>query len=63
MATPFNAEVSPPTHATAPKGALGFIFTVILLDLIGLTILQPVQAYIVREYNSDALTVSLLTVI
>jgi multidrug resistance protein len=36
---------------------------VILLDLVGLTILQPVQAYIVREYNSDALTVSLLTVI
>jgi len=45
------------------KGALGFIFTVILLDLVGLTILQPVQAYIVRQYNSDALTVSLLTVI
>ena len=63
MATSFGAEVSPPTPATAPKGALGFIFMVILLDLIGLTILQPVQAYIVREYNSDALTVSLLTVI
>jgi multidrug resistance protein len=63
MATPFGAEISPPTQANAPKGALGFIFMVILLDLIGLTILQPVQAYIVREYNSDALTVSLLTVI
>jgi DHA1 family tetracycline resistance protein-like MFS transporter len=36
---------------------------VILLDLIGLTILQPVQAYIVRQYDSNALTVSLLTVI
>jgi len=63
MATPFGAEMSPPIQANAPKGALGFIFMVILLDLIGLTILQPVQAYIVRQYNSDALTVSLLTVI
>jgi MFS transporter, DHA1 family, tetracycline resistance protein len=62
MATSFGAELSPP-QANAPKGALGFIFMVILLDLIGLTILQPVQAYIVRQYDSDALTVSLLTVI
>jgi MFS transporter, DHA1 family, tetracycline resistance protein len=63
MATRFGAEMSSPPQANVPKGALGFIFLVILLDLIGLTILQPVQAYIVREYSSDALTVSLLTVI
>ena len=63
MATAFSTEKSPPTGANAPKGALGFIFMVILLDLTGLTMLQPVQAYIVRQYDSDALTVSLLTVI
>jgi multidrug resistance protein len=64
METPLTIEASTQTQSKrAGKGALGFIFMVVLLDLIGLTILQPVQAYIVREYNSDALTVSLLTVI
>jgi MFS transporter, DHA1 family, tetracycline resistance protein len=64
METPLTIEASAQTQSKrAGKGALGFIFMVVLLDLIGLTILQPVQAYIVREYNSDALTVSLLTVI
>jgi len=45
------------------NGALTFIFIVVLLDLLGLNLLVPVQAYIVREYNSDATTVGLLTVI
>jgi len=64
METPLNIGASAQTQSKrAGKGALGFIFMVVLLDLIGMTILQPVQAYIVREYNSDALTVSLLTVI
>lgn len=35
MATPFGAEMSPPTQANAPKGAFGFIFMVILLNPIG----------------------------
>jgi MFS transporter, DHA1 family, tetracycline resistance protein len=47
----------------ANKAALGFIFAVILLDLIGLTILIPVQAYIVRQYSDDALVVTLMMVI
>ncbi len=45
------------------KGALGFIFFVVLLDLIGMSILTPVAAYVVRQYNTDALAVSMLTVI
>jgi MFS family permease len=45
------------------KGALVFIFFVVLLDLIGMTILTPVAAYVVREYSAEALTVSMLTVI
>ncbi|MFL5803502.1 MAG: MFS transporter [Roseiflexaceae bacterium] len=54
------------THIQAPKAgkaALEFIFAVILLDLIGMTILMPVLAYIVRQYSDDALIVSLMTVI
>jgi MFS family permease len=47
----------------AGKGALAFILTVVFLDLLGLNILLPVQAYIVRQYNTDALTVGLLSVI
>ncbi len=45
------------------KGALVFIFFVVLLDLIGMSILTPVAAYVVRQYSTDALAVSLLTVI
>ena len=48
---------------TQRKGALAFIFAVVFLDLLGVNLLVPVQAYIVREYNSDAITVGLLTVI
>jgi multidrug resistance protein len=45
------------------KGALVFIFFVVLMDLIGMTILTPVAAYVVRQYSPDALMVSMLTVI
>lgn len=45
------------------KRILGFIFTVVLFDFIGLTILITVQAFIVREYNTTAIAVTLLTVI
>ena len=62
MKTSFSTRTSRQAKH-AGKGALGFIFVVILLDLIGLTILHPVQAYIVRQYSSDALAVTLLTVI
>ncbi len=45
------------------RRALIFIFIVALLDLIGMTVLSPVAAYIVRQYSSDALPVSMLTVL
>jgi DHA1 family tetracycline resistance protein-like MFS transporter len=63
METPFNVETATAVPSKPAKGALAFIFVVALLDIIGLTILLPVQAYIVREYSSDALAVSMLTVI
>ena len=45
------------------KKILAFIFAVVLFDFIGLTILITVQAFIVREYSTTALAVSLLTVL
>lgn len=48
---------------TSGKGALGFIFSVVLLDVIGLAILMPVQAYIVRQYSDEALMVAMIPVL
>lgn len=45
------------------KGALGFIFSVVLLDVIGLALLMPVQAYIVRQYSDEALMVAMIPVL
>jgi multidrug resistance protein len=45
------------------KGALSFIFSVVLLDVIGLAILMPVQAYIVRQYSDEALMVAMIPVL
>lgn len=42
------------------KRSLGLIFAIMLMDIIGLSILGPVAPYIVKEYNSSALTVTLL---
>ena len=39
------------------------IFMIMLLDVIGMTILFPISAYIVRQYSSQALMVTLLSVI
>ncbi len=44
------------------KRPLIFILIVVSLDLIGMTVLGPVAAYIVRQYSGDALAVSMLTV-
>lgn len=51
------------TARRAGKGALGFIFSVVLLDVIGLAILMPVQAYIVRQYSDEALMVAMIPVL
>ncbi len=47
--------------AAPPKMALAFIFAVVLLDVIGMSMLIPILIYIVRAYNSDALTITLLS--
>ena len=45
------------------KKILAFLFSIVLFDFIGLTILITVQTFIVREYNTTAIAVTLLTVI
>ena len=45
------------------KGVLGFIFSVVLLDVMGLGLLFPVQAYIVRQYSDEALMVAMIPVL
>lgn len=49
--------------ASPPRAAVAFIFGVVLLDLMGMSILLPVQPYVVRQYSADALMVTLLSVV
>src|SRR5262245_58552733 len=58
-----SASAQTPEEQKASTGALVFIFTTVFLDLLGAAMLLPVLAYIVRLYDTDALTVGLLSVI
>jgi MFS transporter, DHA1 family, tetracycline resistance protein len=51
-----------PTAKTSGR-ALGLIFFIMLMDIIGLSILGPVAPYIVKRYSDNALMVTMLTVI
>lgn len=48
-------------HVT--KRALGLIFFIMLMDIMGMSLIFPVAPYIVQHYSHDALMVTLLTVI
>jgi MFS transporter, DHA1 family, tetracycline resistance protein len=43
--------------------ALSLIFTIMLMDVIGITLLSPVAPYIVQKYSHAALMVTMLTVL
>lgn len=43
--------------------ALGLIFIIMLMDIIGLTIIFPVAPFIVQQYSDEALMVAMLSVI
>jgi multidrug resistance protein len=43
--------------------ALGFVFAVVLLDVMGLGLLLPIQAYIVRQYSQEAVMVAMMPVL
>lgn len=45
---------------TATKAALGLIFFIMLMDIVGLTILYPVASFIVLRYSSEALMVTMI---
>jgi MFS transporter, DHA1 family, tetracycline resistance protein len=48
---------------SSAKFALALIFAILLLDVIGISMLYPIAAYLVLRYSSDAFMVTLLTVI
>jgi MFS family permease len=54
---------APAIKGDAKKRALGLIFFIMLMDIIGLTILFPVAPFIVGRYSGAALMVTMLTVI
>ena len=45
------------------KRAIGLVFFIMLMDIVGMSILFPVAPYIVQRYSSSALMVTMLTVI
>jgi DHA1 family tetracycline resistance protein-like MFS transporter len=45
------------------KRALGVIFCIMLMDIIGINILYPIAPYLVKRYSDEALMVTMLTVI
>jgi DHA1 family tetracycline resistance protein-like MFS transporter len=48
---------------SAQKRALALLFFIMLMDVVGISILFPVSAYIVQRYSPDALMVSMLSVL
>lgn len=47
--------------AKAGRGALTFIFITVFIDLLGVGILIPIAPFIVRQFNTDALAVAMLS--
>ncbi len=45
------------------QGALGVIFCIMLMDIIGINILHPIAPYLVKRYKDEALMVTMLTVV
>lgn len=58
--SPHSPDVSPP--AGRNRFALGLIFSVILMDIIGMLGFAPVTPFLVQRYNGAALAVTLVTV-
>jgi DHA1 family tetracycline resistance protein-like MFS transporter len=60
--SPTSAPIARPA-AKPPILAHALIFSIILLDVMGITILFPVSTFIVRQYSQEALMVVLLNVL
>lgn len=54
-----------PHTSSAPRKtfSLALIFSILLMDVIGLLLLSPVSPFIVRKYSDQALSVTMITVI
>jgi DHA1 family tetracycline resistance protein-like MFS transporter len=52
-----------PRTKSSAKFPLALIFAILLLDVIGISMLYPIAAYLVLRYSNDAFMVTLLTVI
>ena len=48
---------------TSNKRSLGLIFFIMLMDVVGITLLTPVAPYLVQKYSSQALMVTMITVL
>jgi MFS transporter, DHA1 family, tetracycline resistance protein len=60
-ATPVSdAEVA---RTRQTRRSLALIFSIMLLDIVGLSVLSPVAPYIVQRYSSEALMVTMVTVL
>jgi len=57
-----QGNLAPAQTPTASRRALGLIFAIMLLDVMGQLLLAPVAPYLVRRYSDSALMVTLLTV-
>ncbi len=63
------APAAPPAPPAAsaqgrgPQRALRLVFFIMLLDVMGITLLFPVGAFLVRRYSADAVMVTLLSAI
>ena len=49
--------------ARTTKRSLGLIFSIMLMDIVGLSVLSPVAPYLVRRYSNEALMVTMVTVL
>jgi multidrug resistance protein len=47
----------------AQKRSLAVIFSIMLMDIVGISVLSPVAPYIVQRYSSEALMVTMITVL
>jgi len=55
-------EASTTSYSQPDRKAISLVFFILFLDILGSTILLPVQAYIMRAYDTSALSVGLLMV-
>src|SRR3954471_9627070 len=54
------SDAAPPTEPPAPKGPLGIIFLIILVDFLGFGIIIPLLPFYVPDYENNPMKVTLI---